>query len=223
MCGRMTLTATEPLLLAETFALVLPPDAPPKPRWNIAPTQDVLVVTGDGPRRLEPMRWGLVPPWAADQKAASRLFNARADTVAAKPSFRAAFKRRRALIAADGWYEWTTLDGVKRPWHFHRPDRKPFAIAGLWETYVDAAGVHHRSCCVLTTEANRALSAYHDRMPVVVPASAYDRWLAPSELPPADAALLLAPCPEDWFVAAEASLRVGAVRNDGPELLDPAG
>lgn len=221
MCGRMTLAATEPLLLAEVFALAAPPDPPPAPRYNLAPTQVVHVVTGDGPRRLEGMRWGLVPSWAEDLKIGPRLINARADTVATKPAFRAAYRRRRCLVAADGWYEWRrTADGAV-PFHFRRDDGRPFALAGLWESWRAPDGAEVRSACVITTEPNAVAAEIHDRMPVVLPVPAYELWLAPGEISKEDAATLLRACPADFVVPRRASRRVGNVRNDGPDLLVP--
>ena len=219
MCGRMTLTATEPLLLAEVFALADPPAEPPRPRFNIAPTQDVLVVTADLPRRLTAMRWGLVPSWAKDARIGASMINARSETVAEKPAFRAAFKRRRCLVAVDGWYEWKVVDDGKEPWRFRHPDGLPFALAGLYESWTDPAGSILRSCSVLTTTPNAFAAAVHDRMPVLLPREAFDLWLAPSELSPSDAARLFAPCPDAWITAERANARVGNPRNDDPGVL----
>jgi putative SOS response-associated peptidase YedK len=178
MCGRMTLTATEPLALAEAFALDEAPKDAPAPRYNIAPTQDVLVATSELPRRLTPARWGLIPSWAKDPLIGNRMINARAETVAEKPSFRAAFKKRRCLVAVDGWYEWRRTETGKTPFHFRRPDRRPFALGGLWETWRGPDGAPVRSATVLTTTPNAVAETIHDRMPVVVPKEVFDLWLA---------------------------------------------
>jgi putative SOS response-associated peptidase YedK len=219
VCGRMTLTATEPLLLAEVFRLGAPPPVAPKPRYNLAPTQDVLIVAAESPRRLAAVRWGLVPSWAKDLKLGASLINARADTVAVKPSFRAAFKRRRCLVAVDGWYEWKATEAGKLPFRFRRPDGRPFAVAGIHEAWTAPDGAVVRSCAVITTEANAVAATVHDRMPVVVPAEAFDLWLTQDELSPDDARALLRPAPDPWFVVDPASTRVNSVRNDDPDVL----
>ena len=219
MCGRMTLTATEPLLLAEVFALAAPPVDAPRPRFNIAPTQDVLVVTGDAPRGLTPMRWGLVPSWAKDVKIGASMINARAETVAEKPAFRAAFKRRRCLVAVDGWYEWKVVAEGKEPWRFRHPDGLPFALAGLFETWVDPKGVAVRSVAVVTTVPNAVARVIHDRMPVLLARDAFDAWLSPSELSPTDRSRFFAPWPESWITVERANARVGNPRNDDPGVL----
>jgi putative SOS response-associated peptidase YedK len=215
----MTLTATEPLLLAEVFGLAAPPPEAPRPRYNVAPTQDVLVIAGDGPRALRPMRWGLVPSWAKDLRIGASLINARADGVATKPSFRAAFKKRRCLVVVDGWYEWKTTASGKEPWRFRRADGLPFALAGLYETWANPAGGTVHSCAVITTEPNRFAAEIHDRMPVLLPREAFDRWLAPNVPPEGLDPAWLRPCPEEWITAERANARVGNPRNDDPGLL----
>lgn len=153
--------------------------------YNIAPTQEIFAIThnnGNG-RRLDKFHWGLVPFWSKDLAGASRLINARAETVAQKPSFRAAFKKRRCLILSDGFYEWKGEKGNKQPYFLFLPDQKPFAFAGLWETWkpgdaVDDTPSFH-SCTIITREAGQSVRDIHHRMPVILKPQAYDRWLDP--------------------------------------------
>ena len=151
--------------------------------YNVAPTQEVLAIIHQNGRRLEKLRWGLVPPWSKNLSGASRLINARAETAAQKPSFRAAFKRRRCLIMADGFYEWQGKKGSKQPYFFTLPSRRPFAFGGLWETWKsnDAADDDpvYKSCTILTTAASESVREVHHRMPVILQPEAYDDWLDP--------------------------------------------
>ena len=151
--------------------------------YNVAPTQEVLAIIHQNGRRLEKLRWGLVPPWSKDLAGASRLINARAETAAQKPSFRTAFKRRRCLIMADGFYEWEGKKGSKQPYFFTLPSRRPFAFGGLWETWKsnDAADDDpvYKSCTILTTAASESVREVHHRMPVILQPEAYDDWLDP--------------------------------------------
>jgi putative SOS response-associated peptidase YedK len=165
-----------------------------EPRYNVAPTQLVPAVRQeDGKRRLAMLRWGLIPSWAKDAKIGYRLINARSDTVATKPSFRSAFKRRRCLVAADGFYEWKRDGKVKQPFFIHRRDEEPFAFAGLWEGWENPEdGKEVQSCSLITTEANELMAPIHDRMPVILAESAYDRWLDAGE-PVSDLQSLLKP------------------------------
>jgi putative SOS response-associated peptidase YedK len=146
-----------------------------EPRYNIPPTVDIPVIRfADGKRRLSMMRWGLLPPWTKDPKKSPLLNNARAETVAEKPSFRSAFKKRRCLIPASGFFEWKKEGQLKQPFYFSRPDDKPLAFAGLWETWNDI-----ESCTIITTEANELMAPIHDRMPVVLGDNDYATWLDP--------------------------------------------
>lgn len=228
MCGRFTLR-TPPAEVAEAFGLFkgLPELTP---RYNIAPTQMVLAV-----RQLEEsvaaqfamLRWGLIPSWADDMKIANRLLNARADSVADKPAFRAAFKRRRCLIVADGFYEWKAAaapKGPKQPFHIHRRDGRPFAFAGLWETWNrgETEGVPPvESCTIITTDANGAMRPLHDRMPVILDPADYARWMSPAPGDPAVLLELLRPCPDDWLIAEPVNTLVNKPANEGPDLLKP--
>jgi putative SOS response-associated peptidase YedK len=224
MCGRYVSVASR-ADLAELF------DAEPvgeelRSRWNVAPTQTVYTVTSNregDQRRLDAYRWGLVPSWAKDPSIGSRLINARAETLAGKPSFRAALKQRRALIPADGFYEWQKREGRARktPFYFHRPDDQPFAFAGLWEAWRDAEDRWLRSCTIITTDANEVMAPVHDRMPVVLDPTSWQEWLAPQPLDPGRLAELLAPPPDDLLTAHEVSTAVNNVRTDGAELITP--
>jgi putative SOS response-associated peptidase YedK len=151
--------------------------------YNVAPTQEVLAIIHQNGCRLEKLRWGLVPSWSKDLSGASRLINARAETAAQKPSFRTAFKRRRCLIMADGFYEWQGKKGSKQPYFFTLPSSRPFAFGGLWETWKsnDAADDDpvYKSCTILTTAASESVRGVHHRMPVILQPEAYEDWLDP--------------------------------------------
>ena len=176
MCGRFSLTQSASAL-AEAFQLE--EQSAWQPRYNIAPTQTVaaIAMASFEIRQMRLFRWGLVPSWAKDLAIGAKLINARAETVAEKPSFRAAFKQRRCLILADGFYEWQHVDRkIKQPYYFQLADRQPFAFAGLWERWQgDAAAVE--TCTILTTQANEVLQPVHDRMPVIIAPEQYNQWL----------------------------------------------
>jgi putative SOS response-associated peptidase YedK len=221
MCGRFTV-ATDPAVLAERFDVELPEGW--EPSYNVAPTQEVLgIVRGrDARRQLRELRFGLVPHWAKDVRAGFSMINARAETARSKGAYRGLLERRRALIVADGFYEWRTdPDGRKRPVHYTLADGQPFAFAGLWASWRDPeADAWLDSCTILTTTANGLVAAVHDRMPVILPRAAEAAWLDP-ELDPASVDALLVPYPSSEMHAAEASMLVNSPKNDGPELLDP--
>jgi putative SOS response-associated peptidase YedK len=199
-------------------------------RFNVAPSQAVPVLLQEtGARRAEMVRWGLVPFWAADPAIGNRLANARADSVAAKPSFRSAFRSRRGLMLADLYYEWQVVPGqkVKQPWCIRLDDDAPFAMAALWERWTPKDGPEApadlaaplTTCCVITTDANRIMTPIHHRMPVIVPASDMEQWLDPHTPPPV-AQALLRPY-EGAMRAYRVSTYVNAPRNAGPECLTP--
>lgn len=219
MCGRYTLR-TPPAELAEFFGLFREPDV--RPRYNIAPTQSVLAIRFDEnatPREPVLLRWGLIPSWADDAKIGSRMINARADTVATKPAFRAAFKRRRCLVAADGYYEWKQLDDGKQPYLIGRTAGGPMAFAGLWESWTKGEEPIE-SCTIITTDANEAIGAIHDRMPVILPPEEYDRWLDPQS-DAQELGGLLAPYPLDDLAARPVSRTVNNPRNDSAACIEP--
>jgi putative SOS response-associated peptidase YedK len=204
MCGRYTLR-TPLTVLAEQFLEL--GDAQAVPRYNIPPTTEVLAVRH--PRELAKFRWGLIPSWAKDAKIAYSTINARADTVATKPAFRAAYKKRRCLVLADGYYEWLK-DGKARLPQLCEMD------AGLWEWWGGPEGANApvESCTIITTDANELAKQVHDRMPVILHAQDYDRWLACEDVP-------LASFPSDRMTARQVSTYVNNVKNQGPDCLDP--
>jgi putative SOS response-associated peptidase YedK len=220
MCGRFTLTL-DPADLQDLFGLSEPPPAGLLPRYNIAPSQPVAVIANTGARKLELFQWGLIPSWAKDAKIGSRLINARAETLAEKPSFRTALKRRRCLILADGFYEWKKAGAAKMPMYIQLKDGVPFAFAGLWETWSGPDQRPLRSCTIITTEPNALLKTIHDRMPVILPEKAWPLWLTPDELPSEKTLPLLKPYAAAQMRAAAVSPLVNNPRFDGPECVMP--
>jgi len=223
VCGRYTLSV--PLSnLVDAFD-VSPPEFEYIPRFNIAPTQDAPVVAQDeGGRRMGLLKWGLVPSWAKDPAMGSRMINARAETVAEKPAFRGAFRRRRCLVPADGFFEWKKeaeeggAKARKTPHWIHRPDRGPFAMAGLWERWAPEDGVPLYTYTIITSEAVPVIREIHPRMPVVLPASAFSQWLDP-DAAPEDLLPLLQPF-EVAFQAHPVSTLVNSPRNDVPDCIE---
>jgi putative SOS response-associated peptidase YedK len=220
VCGRFTLTVSA-RLLAELFELEGLSNF--APRYNIAPTQLVPAIraTEDGGREAFEARWGLIPPWAKDRKMAARMINARSETVASKPAFRAAVRSRRCLIPADGFYEWRKIDGAKQPYLIRFADRRPFGFAGLWERWHEPGGGSVDSCTIITTEPNPLVEAIHDRMPVILNPGDFDEWLEAVQLPPDRLSALLVPCPDEGMEALPVSTRVNNPRNDDPACLEP--
>jgi putative SOS response-associated peptidase YedK len=220
MCGRFTLTVPAHEI-EEAFGLFEGLDSAMMPRYNIAPTQQVLALRSDeAGKHYVSLRWGLVPFWADDLKIGARLLNARADGIATKPAFRAALKRRRCLVLADGFYEWRTEGKAKLPFHIHRRDRKPFAFAGLWERW-DKGDKPVESCTIVTTDANDFMKPLHDRMPVILDPKDYDGWLSPTE-EPAKVVELLRPTADAGYEMTAVSPKVNNARFEGPECLEPA-
>jgi putative SOS response-associated peptidase YedK len=218
MCGRFTLTANAHEI-EEAFGLFEGLDPVMPPRYNIAPTQQVLALRStETGRRYVSLRWGLVPFWADDLKIGSRLLNARADGIATKPAFRDALKKRRCLILADGFYEWRTEGKTKLPFHIRRIDRKPFAFAGLWERW-SKGETPVESCTIVTTDANDFMKPLHDRMPAILDAKNYDRWLGPSQ-EPAAVVELLRPAAVGGFEMRAVSPKVNNARFADPACLE---
>jgi putative SOS response-associated peptidase YedK len=220
MCGRYTL-ASPTERLAEEFGV----DAASielAPNYNVAPTQQVAAVLEEGgQRRLEVLRWGLIPPWADDPGIGSRMINARSETAPGKPSFRRAFRERRCLIPADGFYEWQRTNGAKQPYYIHMEDGRPFAFAGLWESWSKGGEGDIRTCTILTTGANALVGEVHDRMPVILAHDAYDVWLDPASERD-ELTGLLAPYPEDEMEAYPVSRFVNSPSNNDPRCIEPA-
>ena len=219
MCGRYTVSDPGQIL---TDLHVAGLDAPLVPRYNVAPTQNVPVIrqTAEGARRLGFLRWGLIPSWAKDPSIGNRMINARSETAAEKPSFRAAVKKRRCLLITDGFFEWKKVPGGKQPYHIHLPDRRPFVFAGLWERW-SKGEQPIESCTILTTSPNPFMATIHDRMPVILDGEARDFWLDPS----IDDGSAFEPVlrPYDGELAATAVSRlVNNPRHDSPDCLTPA-
>lgn len=229
MCGRFTITDPQEGLRA-LFGANDPPEL--KPRYNVAPTQTVAVVrlNENGARGIAMLRWGLIPSWAKEAKIGAQMINARADTVAEKPAFRAAFKARRCVIPADGFYEWTAAGKVKRPWRILLGDPahpRPFAFAGLWERWRDPAAAKDaplvETFTLITTDAAPAIAQIHHRMPVILTQrDEIDAWLDPAKTPAPDAGKLLKPYAGSDLKAFAVSTKVNNARFDGPECLEPA-
>ena len=232
MCGRFS----QRLSWAELNELMNLVGAPRnlQPRYNVAPGQDVAVVRAaehgsrsGGGRRLSVLRWGLIPAWARDPAIGNRLINARSETVAEKPAFRAAYRRRRCLVPADGFYEWQRRGGTRQPWLFGLRDGAPFAFAGLWERWTAPAGPGTagslfgpepggpvETCTILTTTANATVAAVHGRMPVILPPDTWGPWLAGEDIP-------LGPYAADEMHAHPVSTLVNKPANDDPRCVEP--
>lgn len=224
MCGRFALLSPGETLLATFEVETTPLDlAQLGPRYNVAPTQPVLAVRTAGPhaqKELTFFRWGLVPSWAQDLKMGARMINARSETVAEKPAFRAAFKRRRCLIPADGFYEWQKQNGRKQPMFIHLTDQRPFAFAGLWETWQSPDGGELETCTILTTTPNELMEPIHNRMPVILSPEDYDEWLHPGTSPQTGLHLLR-PFPAGQMAAYPVSPHVNSPANDDPACIAP--
>lgn len=195
-----------------------------RPRYNITPGSMVLAcrLRDDGQRDIVALHWGLIPSWSKDRKLGFRTINARAETVADKPAFRAAFKRRRCLIPADGYYEWRATESGKQPYFFSSRDGRPFAFAGLWEQWTDReTGEQLQSCTIIVTEANQRLRSIHDRMPVVLGVDDYATWLGPESKDRERLLALLQPADPDAIEAYAVDRRVNSPANDDPSLIEP--
>lgn len=222
MCGRFTLTVSASVL-AGIFELDAPPEF--RPRFNIAPTQiHPIVSAGDHePRRWRLCRWGLVPSWAKDPSIGARMINARSETAAEKPSFRQAFKTRRCLVPADGFFEWSKTPEGKQPHHIRFTDRRPFALGGLWERWDCGSEPPLESFTILTTRPNPLVERIHDRMPVIIPTDSWDRWLEPAPLAPELRDALTGPHDPASMESVAVSRRVNSPVNDDPDCLSETG
>ncbi len=223
MCGRFA-QFSDPDALAQAFGLeTVDLDAPA--RYNLAPTQPVLAVrlAGDGQRReLVRLRWGLVPFWSKGPDSRYSMINARAETVATKPAYRAAFKQRRCLIPADAFYEWRPGNDGKQPFAIRREDRAPFAMAGLWEHWQGEDGTAIASCTIIVTEANALLAPIHDRMPVILEPAHFGAWLGSDGEHPEALQRLLVPADPSGWEAYPIARAVNSPSNEGPALLAPS-
>ena len=221
MCGRYSQTAP-PEVIAQQFDVADLPLFPP--RYNIAPSQLVMAIRIESDtttRRLVPLRWGLVPSWAKDLKIGNQCINAKAETVAEKPSFRSAFKKRRCLIVTTGFYEWQPQGLRKQPMWIGLQNHRPFAFAGLWEHWTPAEGDPMETCTIITTEPNELMQSIHNRMPVILPPTSYGQWLDPTFQHIDTLKALLRPYPSEELTAYPVSTLVNNPRHDVPQCLEP--
>ena len=226
MCGRFTLASDSEMLNQTFFNFDVPMNL--SPRYNISPTQDVAVIANTEAHpeggQIEFFRWGLIPSWAKDPQIGNRMINARSETLAEKPSFRNAYKRRRCFILADGYYEWQKIPGdrLKQPVYIRLKSQKPFALAGLWETW-QTEGVDEplRSCTIITCPPNALLAEIHHRMPVILPQDAYAEWLAPDEQSADALQPFLIPYSDEEMEAYPVSRFVNRPMNDSPQCIAP--
>lgn len=218
MCGRFTLT-DEIVQLQAYFDFDYYEET--TPRYNIAPGQNILTVVSDGRKRIgQNMKWGLVPYWADDEKIGYKMINARGETIESKPSFKHGFKRRRCLILADGFYEWKKTEDGKLPFRFVMKDRKPFAFAGIWETW-SKGEKPLTTCTIITTGPNEVTKDVHDRMPVILPPHTYETWLDPRQQDIEVLKEFITPYPADEMEKYPVSTLVNSARNEISELIVP--
>ena len=207
MCGRFILL-TDLSVIVDSFHIG-EVAAEYKPGGNISPGQQISAVIRDGDvNKLVDFRWGLIPSWAKDPSIGNKMFNARAETIAEKPSFREAFKKRRCLIIADGFYEWQKMAKGKKPFHFSLRSAGPFGFAGLYETWMSPENKPVKTCTIITTDANDLLKPIHDRMPVIVPKDKEALWMDPGMSDPRELAAILKPYPAGEMKMAEGFLPI---------------
>ncbi len=222
MCGRFTLASDTEMLQQVFFDFEVPMNL--SPRYNISPTQDVAVIANTEGGQIEFFHWGLIPYWAKDPGIGNRMINARSETLAEKPSFRNAYKRRRCLILSDGYYEWQKIPGerLKQPVYIRLKSQEPFALAGLWETWqTEEMDEPLRSCTIITCPPNTLLAEIHHRMPVILPQDTYAEWLAPDERSADVLQSLLIPYRDEEIEAYPVSRFVNRPMNDSPECIAP--
>lgn len=218
MCGRYTLTANSTALQAAFPGVAIPENM--TARYNIAPTQPVAVIANDGQQRLDFFQWGLIPPWAKEPTIGQKMINARAETLAEKRSFKAAYRRRRCFVIADGFYEWTGKR-PKTPMYIRLKSGQPFALAGLWETWTAPTGEVIPTCTIITTTPNELVAPLHHRMAVILPPAAYPQWLDPAEQSPATLDGWLKPYPASEMEAYQVSTLVNHPKQDSPDCITP--
>jgi putative SOS response-associated peptidase YedK len=225
MCGRYAITLP-PEAVRAFFDFVEKPNFPP--RYNIAPTQPIPIVhatehTLGRERHFRLVRWAFLPGFVKDPKGFPLIINAKAETLATKPSFRNAFKRRRCLVIADGFYEWRKAEGkgLRQPFLIRRVNGEPMGLAALWETYTDPSGGELDTACIITTEANSQMAKVHDRMPVILPKQAFSDWLDCDEIDTKAAAEMMVPAPDDALELIPISTRVNRVTNDDEAVQAP--
>jgi putative SOS response-associated peptidase YedK len=219
MCGRFVLTVNPEVIQTAFDLTTMPPIM--SPRFNVAPTQPVAVISNENPHELTFYKWGLIPSWSKDASIGSKMINARSESAAEKPSFRSAFKRRRCIIPADGFYEWQQHGGEKIPMFIHMKGQEVFGIAGLWEVWHSPDGGEIRTCSILTTDANDFMQTIHNRMPVILHKEDYILWLSPEEEPTPVLQELMKPYSGDELTAYAVSKMVNKPGNDTPDLIQP--
>jgi putative SOS response-associated peptidase YedK len=218
MCGRFTLI-TDVRRIAESFGVA--PALDIQPRYNIAPTQDVVAILKNGTAHMSMLRWGLIPAWAKDETIGSRMINARAETLTEKASFKHLLRGKRCLVVADGFYEWRADGKGKTPMYITRQDEQPFAFAGLWDLWKSPDGQQIQSCTIITTEPNELMATIHNRMPAILRPGAYEDWLDPQLRDEEVLTHWLAPYPAELMKARPVSKLVNNPRNDTAEILAP--
>lgn len=217
MCGRFAITLPVQAM-AQAFDAVPGNDLPEVPNYNVCPTNAVHVVLGGKARRIVPMRWGFIPHWYKTPNDGPLLINARSETIAEKPAFRAACRARRCILPASGFYEWTKdAEGRRQPWYIRRADGAPIAFAGIWQDWGEGEGAV-RTCAIVTCGANAPMQAIHHRMPVILTPETFGLWLGEAGH---GAAPLMRPAPEDALVWHRVDPRVNSNRAEGPELIEP--
>lgn len=220
MCGRFTLI-TDIQTVGRTFNASVPASMQTAPRYNVAPTQDVVAVMNNGERHLEMLRWGLVPSWAKEESIGSRMINARSETLAEKSSFKKLLHNRRCVIVADGFYEWAQQPGTKSktPMYITLENHEPFAFAGLWDGWRTPSGQQLRTCTIITTEPNALMASIHNRMPALLLPDALNSWLDPEVQDEQELRHLLNPYPTELMVARPVSRLVNNPKYDSAELI----
>ena len=216
MCGRYTLTI-DIKTIAEKFGV--PASLETSPRYNVAPTQEVVTIMRNGTSHLALLRWGLIPSWAKDESIGSRMINARAESLAEKASFKGLLRSKRCLVIADGFYEWRQENGFKTPMYITLKNGEPFAFAGLWDQWKSPDGQQVRSCTIITTEPNDVLAPIHNRMPAILLPGAYEDWLNPDMRDEQALSHWLAPYPAEEMTARAVSRQVNDPKREGPELI----
>jgi len=219
MCGRFTLTI-DLANIAEKFGVEATTQAMhTAPRYNIAPTQPIAAVLRNGETHFTELRWGLIPSWAKDESIGARMINARAESLAEKPSFKGLLRSKRCMILADGFFEWKQENGRKTPMFITMADHQPFAFAGLWDSWKSPSGEAVRTCTIITTHPNDLVATIHNRMPAILLPEAYESWLDPSIKDEQFLSHWLAPYPADAMSARPISRLVNDPHNDSPEIL----
>lgn len=222
MCGRYKIV-TDAQALYDAFQVEAELAAAPLERYNVAPATDQLVILEEGGRRVARWHhWGLIPHWAKDKAIGYKTINARGESVASKPAFRAALRQRRCLVPATGFYEWKVVNGGKQPYLIRFRSGELFAFAGLWEHWTGPEG-ELRSFTIITTEPNALMARIYERMPAIIPRAQYARWLDPALQDPAQVQPMIASYPAGELQAIPVGRQISNARNQGPELIEPAG